>query len=109
MRAFVLSAVLLVRGLGADCPAIPPDGETARARFQQFEQAGQQAFQRRDFQGAAANLRQAVCFAPAEPRAWHELGLAEAAAGNFASADTALTKAEKLSPGNFGVLLSHSQ
>ena len=105
MRAWPLSPFLLLvasRGIFAQCPDSP-------ARFRELERSGQQAFQQRDFVRAARDLRQAVCFAPANARAWHELGLAEAASGDFRGADASLTKAEHLAPRDMGVLLSHAQ
>ena len=65
--------------------------------------------QGRDFARAARDLRQAVCFAPSNARAWHELGLAEAASGDFQSAEASLAKAERLAPQDIGVLLSRAQ
>jgi tetratricopeptide (TPR) repeat protein len=109
VRGLVFLPLLLARGIFAQCPARLPASEAAQARFQELERSGREAFQQRDFVGAAQNLRQAVCFAPANARAWHELALAEAASGDFLRADASLTRAERLAPRDFGILLSHAQ
>ncbi len=83
--------------------------EEALARFRQLEQQAQASFERGDFEKAAENLRNAVCFAPANARAYHGLGLAEAAAGHFDRAYEALQQANRLAPREFAILLSRAQ
>jgi superkiller protein 3 len=109
LRVVGLLPLILPGAFAAECGAPPPDRETARARFEERERAAQEAFQRRDFAAAADNLRRAICFDPASARAYHELGLAEAAAGHFQEAEQALLQAEKHAPHEFGILLSRSQ
>jgi tetratricopeptide (TPR) repeat protein len=96
-----MPAAVLLLAL-AQCTASPE-------RFQDLERSGQEAFVRRDFARAVEYLRQAVCYAPANPRAWHELGLAQAASGDFAAADASLTKAARLAPRDPGILVGHAQ
>ena len=102
MRAALLLALVWARVVCAQCPESP-------SRFQELEKAAQEAFAHRDFARAVEYLRKAACYAASNPRAWHELGLAEAAAGDFHSADTALTKAANLAPRDSGILLSYAQ
>src|SRR5437868_503332 len=110
VRLLALVVLVLPRSLAAQCPAAPPaDREVARARFAEHEKAAQEAFQQRDFARAADNLRRAICFDPTSARAYHGLGLAEAAAGHFAEADRALALAERHAPHDFGILLSRAQ
>src|SRR5690348_10703582 len=97
-----LFLLLLARAVHAQCTDSP-------ARFHELEQSGQQAFARREFARAAEYLRQAVCYAPANPRTWHELGLAQAASADFSGADQSLDTAERLAPRDAGILLSHAQ
>jgi tetratricopeptide (TPR) repeat protein len=102
MRRALLLPVLPACVIWAQCPDEP-------ARFQELERSGQQAFVRRDFARAAEYLRQAVCYAPSNAHAWHELALAQAASGDFPGADLSLDTAEGLAPPDAGVLLSHAQ
>jgi tetratricopeptide (TPR) repeat protein len=103
-----LVLLLLPRGLAVQC-VTPPDRETAHARFEELEKAAQEAFQKRDFARAAENLRRAICFDSTSARAYHELGLAEAAAGHFPDAEQALALAQSRAPSDFGILLTRAQ
>ena len=102
MRTAALIVLLASRAIAGEC-------HTDEARFRPLESAAHEAFEQRDFVRAAAALRQAVCFAPGNARAYHELGLAEAASGDFARADAALATAERLAPGEPGILIGRAQ
>jgi superkiller protein 3 len=109
VRFLVLFLLVLPHTRAAQCPSPPADRQTLRARFEEYEKAAQEAFQRRDFVDAAKNLRGAICIEPTSARAYHELGLAEAAAGHFEEADRALALAQRHAPRDFGILLSRAQ
>ena len=93
--------ILLVFGLHAqDCvPSHLSEKETL-ARFQTLDRAAQAAFDAGQFTAAARQYREAACLVPKSARAFYGLGIAEAAAHNFAAARKALETAHSILPGD---------
>jgi tetratricopeptide (TPR) repeat protein len=94
------SAILLLNcALGAaDCvPSHLGEKETL-ARFQELDRAAQAAFDSGQYGPAARQYREAACLVPKSARAFYGMGLAEAAASNFAAARKALETAYALLP-----------
>ncbi len=97
-----LAAILLLSGglRASDClPSHLGEKETL-ARFQELDRAAQAAFDRGQYGPAAQQYREAACLVPKSARAFYGLGLAEAAAGNFAAARKALESAYAILPDN---------
>lgn len=109
MRFALLLLTLTAVGRAADCPDAPAGGAQRLARFEALSKAAQAAFQSGQYEAAAGNFRQALCFAPDSAFAYHGLGLAAAAAGDFTEARRALEQADRLSPREFSILLARSQ
>ncbi len=103
--------LLCLLGLLAQNPPAPcPPGTSASAaRYHEFEARAGRWFAAREFAKAADELRAGVCFAPDQARAWHALGVAEAAAGRFDRAETALIEAANRAPRDFRIRLSRAQ
>ncbi|HMC59694.1 MAG TPA: tetratricopeptide repeat protein, partial [Candidatus Solibacter sp.] len=97
-----MAAILfLSRGLGAaDCAPSHLGEKETLARFQELDRAAQAAFDGGQYGPAARQYREAACLVPKSARAFYGLGLAEAAASNFAAARKALETAYALLPDN---------
>jgi tetratricopeptide (TPR) repeat protein len=97
----VVAILLLSCGLrAAECvPSHLGEKETL-ARFQEVDRAAQAAFDSGQYGPAARQYREAACLVPKSARAFYGLGLAEAAANNFAAARKALETAYALLPSN---------
>ena len=76
------------------------DEKETLARFQELDRAAQSAFDGGRYADAARQYREAACLAPKSARAFYGLGIAEAAAGNFAAARKALETAYSILPDN---------
>jgi tetratricopeptide (TPR) repeat protein len=98
----LLIAILLVGSAQAadDCPQSHLDAKETLARFQELDRAAQSAFDGGRFADAARQYRDAACLVPKSARAFYGLGIAEAAAGNFAAARKALETAYSILPDN---------
>jgi Flp pilus assembly protein TadD len=70
------------------------------ARFQELDRSAQAAMGAGQYAAAARQYREAACLVPKSARAFYGLGVAEAAAQNFAAARTALEKAYSIVPAN---------
>jgi tetratricopeptide (TPR) repeat protein len=97
----VAATLLLSCGLPAsDCvPSHLGEKETL-ARFQELDRAAQAAFDSGQYGPAVRQYGEAACLVPKSARAFYGLGMAEAAATNFAAARKALETAYALLPGN---------
>src|SRR5262249_30037440 len=92
-----------------DCPPAGLTPAQAEGHSREIQTHASKLFQRGDFAEAARELRDAICLAPANPRARHALGLAEAAAGQFDRARKALEQASRLAPQDSAILLARAQ
>jgi Flp pilus assembly protein TadD len=100
MKALVSILLLSYTMHATDCvPSHLGEKETL-ARFQQLDRAAQSAFDSGQYGSAARQYREAACLVPKSARAFYGLGLAEAAASNFATARKALETAYALLPDN---------
>src|SRR5207247_7467110 len=97
------------RLMAADCPPAGLAPDQAQARFAEIQARAGTLFERREFPGAAEQLRAAVCLVPYNANAHHALGLAEAAAGHSDRALEALDKASRLAPEDFAIWLARAQ
>jgi tetratricopeptide (TPR) repeat protein len=70
------------------------------ARFQDLDRSAQGAMNSGQYAAAARQYREAACLVPKSARAFYGLGIAEAAAQNFAAARDALQVAYSLVPAN---------
>ena len=70
------------------------------ARFQELDRSAQAAIDAGQYASAARQYREAACLVPKSARAFYGLGIAEAAAQNFAAARTALEMAYSILPGD---------
>jgi tetratricopeptide (TPR) repeat protein len=97
----LVSILLLSCGMHAtDCvPSHLGEKETL-AKFQELDRAAQSAFDTGQYGSAARQYREAACLVPKSARAFYGLGLAEAAANNFATARKAFETAYALLPDN---------
>jgi tetratricopeptide (TPR) repeat protein len=94
----VLSAC--VPALASTCNQEPLTPAERLARFQAIDKAAQNAMQGQMFAEAAQHYREEACLVPTSARAFYGLGVAEAAAANFARARDALRSAARLQPSN---------
>jgi tetratricopeptide (TPR) repeat protein len=96
-----IAALCLAFGLRADdCPPSKLTPQETLARFQELDRAAQASFDAGRYVAAAQQYRDAACVAPNSARALYGLGIAEAAAGNFAEARKALETAYSILPKN---------
>jgi tetratricopeptide (TPR) repeat protein len=96
-------AVILFLSSGlyaADCTPSRLGEKETLARFQELDRAAQASFDGGRYAAAAQQYREAACLVPQSARAFYGLGVAEAAANNFAAARTALEKAWSILPQN---------
>jgi tetratricopeptide (TPR) repeat protein len=95
-----LSTMLLAGSAlwAADCVPSHLDEKQTLAKFQELDRAAQSALDQGQFVAAARQYREAACLAPKSARAFYGLGIAEAAAGNFAAARQALEAACAILP-----------
>jgi tetratricopeptide (TPR) repeat protein len=109
MRGPWLAWMFAFRLMAADCPPAGVAPDQAQARFAEIQARAGTLFERREFPGAAEQLRAAVCLVPSNANAHHALGLAEAAAGHSDRALEALDKASRLAPEDFAIWLARAQ
>lgn len=94
----VAFALALARASAAECtPSTAPPGETIR-KFQQLDAEAERAMQSEQYLAAVAKYREAACLVPNSGRAFYGLGVAQAAAGDFKSAEISLERAAALLP-----------
>lgn len=84
----------------AECAPSSLGEKQTLAKFQELDRMAQSAFDRGQFAAAAQQYREAACLVPKSARAFYGLGIAEAAAGQFAAARKALETAYAILPDN---------
>lgn len=109
MKLRVLSACLIVAGLGAAAPLSlgaegVRSGDTTSQDAREVAKAqlefGIQVAQKKLWREATYRFEKAVELDPTYPEAWNNLAIAQEQLGNFPEADRAYTKAVELDPGN---------
>jgi Tfp pilus assembly protein PilF len=109
MKLRVLSACLLVAGLGAAAPlslgaaGVRSDdraGQDAREVAKAQVEFGIEVAQKKLWREATYRFEKAVELDPTYPEAWNNLAIAHEQLGNFPEANNAYTKAVELDPGN---------
>src|SRR5205814_4832474 len=98
MKFVYLGALILLRGLGADCfaaecPVAALGSQDTQTQFQTLDRRAQVEFRHGEFAKAAEDFRQATCLAPENIRSYYELysiAVAALAANDFDQARKAL-------------------
>jgi hypothetical protein len=80
----ILAAAVFAAGLAAGGPTPAPD--EARAKSLEFQKKALEAYQKKDWPGFLANMRQAEALRPGVPRLVYNVACAEARNGNAAEA-----------------------
>lgn len=109
LHTIVLASAFSMLLSAANCPAQELSPQEKLARFKQLDKEAEAAVQERRSLQAVALYKQAICLVPNSARAFYGLGVAEAAAGDFAKARETLRTADRLQPTTIAPLLMQAR